>query len=76
MSKPCIHCSSFGGTEDKHHPQCVVAIAARGGSVPAFVAVGKVVMRADEFIARARSHTMALRIANALNQYQPNRSGF
>jgi hypothetical protein len=75
MSKPCIHCSSLGGTVDKHHPQCVVAFAARGGG-PAFVAVGKAIMRADEFIARARSHTMALRIANALNQYQPNRSGF
>lgn len=42
-----------------------------------FVAVRKsgVVMRAGQFICRAISHTMAKRIAAALNKYQPNERG-
>lgn len=44
---------------------------------PKFVAVhhSKTVMRAAQFIATACSHTMALRIANALNRYKPNERG-
>lgn len=40
-----------------------------------FVHVGCVIMRGAESIARARSKTMAKRIANALNSYTPNREG-
>jgi len=42
-----------------------------------FVAVRKsgIVMRAGQFICRAVSHTMAKRIAAALNKYQPNERG-
>jgi hypothetical protein len=43
---------------------------------PKFVAVHKAIMRGAEFIATAVSHTMALRIANALNSYKPNQKGF
>jgi hypothetical protein len=32
-------------------------------------------MRAQEFIAAACSHNMALRIADALNAYPPNKKG-
>lgn len=73
MSKPCPHCGAFGGTAAEHLPNCITQFALRG---MAFSAVNRVIMRGSEFIARARSHTMALRIANALNKYQPNRSGF
>jgi len=41
-----------------------------------FVAIGKIVMRGSDFVARACSHTMALRIANALNSYVPTRRGY
>lgn len=34
-----------------------------------------IVRRGMYFVARARSHTMAKRIANALNQYTPNEKG-
>lgn len=71
-NEPCTHCGESVG----HNPSCIVSVAARGGSLHPFTAIGKVIMRGSEFIARARSRTMALRIANALNQYQPNRSGF
>lgn len=42
-----------------------------------FVAVRQsgIVMRGAEFIARAVSHTMAKRIANALNDHKPNERG-
>ena len=42
-----------------------------------FVAVRQspVVMRGAEFVARACSHTMAKRIANALNEHKPNERG-
>lgn len=44
---------------------------------PRFVAVrrSKLVMRGEELICRAASHTMAKRIANALNRHTPNRRG-
>jgi hypothetical protein len=44
---------------------------------PRFVAVrqSKLVMRGEELICRASSHTMAKRIANALNKHTPNRRG-
>lgn len=40
---------------------------------PLFVAIrsSPIVMRGAEFICRACSHSMAARIANALNLYQP-----
>lgn len=41
-----------------------------------FVAVGLAVMRGSEHIAQGRSHTMALRIARALNNHKPNSRGF
>ena len=42
-----------------------------------FVAVRRapIVMRGAEFICKAVSHSMAARIAAALNQYQPDRRG-
>lgn len=40
-----------------------------------WVSIGKIVMRGQEAWARARSHTFAKRIANALNQYTPNDKG-
>lgn len=46
-------------------------------SKPRFVAVrrAKLVMRGEELICRAASHTMAKRIANALNAWKPNSRG-
>lgn len=43
-----------------------------------FVAVRRsgVVMRGQEYICKAVSHTMAKRIARALNDYQPNERGY
>jgi len=69
----CVHC----GESEGHHPNCLVVAAQRGGSPVPFAVIegGKVIMRGAEFIARARSATMARRIANALNQYTPNRRG-
>jgi hypothetical protein len=42
-----------------------------------FIAVHRspIVMRGAEFVARACSHTMAKRIANALNKHTPNERG-
>ncbi len=42
---------------------------------PKFVAVGTIVYKGSEFIGRICSHTMAKRIANALNIYRPNKKG-
>lgn len=42
---------------------------------PQFVHVHDHVMRGQEWIAHARSKTMAKRIANALNAHKPNREG-
>lgn len=39
------------------------------------VAIGCTIMRGAEHLGMARSHTMAKRIARALNQYHPNRRG-
>ena len=69
--KPCVHCGA--GIDAPHALNCVVMVAQRG--MP-FTAVNKVIMRGSEFVARARSHNMALRIANALNVYVPNKGGF
>jgi hypothetical protein len=44
--------------------------------IPKFVAVQKTVMRGSEFICNAVSHTMALRISNALNVYRPGSKGY
>lgn len=44
--------------------------------LPAFVAVARSVMRGQEHIATAVSHTMALRIARALNLHKTNSRGF
>jgi hypothetical protein len=41
-----------------------------------FAAIGSDVLRGDKPICVARSHNMALRIANALNAYTPNDRGF
>jgi hypothetical protein len=41
-----------------------------------FVAVGSNVVRGNEGVAAARSKTMAVRIANALNEYMPGDRGF
>jgi hypothetical protein len=79
MSKPCPHCGAFGGTVANHHPDCLVVAVRKACRVPAltkFVAVGKTVMRGQEFVANAASHTMALRIARALNNHKPNARGF
>lgn len=40
-----------------------------------FVAIHNIVKRGAETWARARSHTFAKRIANALNSYTPNDKG-
>lgn len=40
-----------------------------------FIADSGIVRKGMYFIARARSHTMAKRIANALNTYTPNEKG-
>jgi hypothetical protein len=40
-----------------------------------FVAIRATIMRGGQHIATARSHTMAKRIANALNRYIPSREG-
>lgn len=59
-----------------------LALEAAGIEVPIdddgreFVGIGKHIMRGrHEFVANARSATMARRIANALNIYRPNRRG-
>jgi hypothetical protein len=44
--------------------------------LPIFVAVKQQVLKGSELIARAVSHTMAHRIANALNAYRPGKKGF
>lgn len=44
-------------------------------SVP-FVAIKTTVMRGSEHIALAVSHTMARRIARALNKHKPNEKGY
>lgn len=41
-----------------------------------FVAIKRAVMRGSEAIAHARSHTMARRIAEALNRYRPGPKGY
>lgn len=41
-----------------------------------FIAVRRAVMRLSECIASARSHTMARRIAEALNRYRPGPKGY
>lgn len=41
-----------------------------------FVAIKRAVMRGSECIAVALSHTMARRIANALNRYKPTDKGY
>lgn len=41
-----------------------------------FVAIKLAIMRGSERVAVAVSHTMARRIANALNLYQPNHRGY
>lgn len=41
-----------------------------------FVAIRCNVMRGGERVATAASNTMAKRIANALNNYTPNRRGY
>ena len=43
---------------------------------PKFVAVTYLVYRGSLLICRAVSHTMARRIANALNWYKPNPKGY
>lgn len=41
-----------------------------------FVAIGRIVMRGSQCIAsKVCSHTMAKRIANALNRHKPNQEG-
>jgi len=40
-----------------------------------FVAVGKLVMNGNLRVCEAISVTLAIRIANALNSYTPNRQG-
>lgn len=42
---------------------------------PKFTAIGMQILRGSDSIARAISSTMARRIANALNRYQPNSRG-
>jgi len=42
---------------------------------PVFHADGKIVTRKDSVVATCNSRTMAMRIANALNQYNPNERG-
>jgi len=41
-----------------------------------FVAVRRAIMRGSECIATAKSHTMARRIARALNIYKPGEKGY
>lgn len=41
-----------------------------------FVAVKTMVYRGAQLICRAASHTLARRIANALNQYHPGPKGY
>ena len=43
---------------------------------PAFLADGVIVTRRGEVVATCNSRTMAARVANALNQYNPNERGF
>ena len=43
---------------------------------PIFVAVKTMVYRGSQLICRAASHTLARRIANALNQYKPGQKGY
>jgi hypothetical protein len=42
---------------------------------PQFVAVHTSILQGARVIARAISHNMAKRIANALNHHQPNKEG-
>jgi hypothetical protein len=75
--KPCPHCGTFGGTLTNHHPDCCTLVGAPVAHAGIrFAAVREVVMQGTEFVAKARGHTMALRIANALNRYRPNARGF
>lgn len=46
------------------------------GEIVLFSAVGSDVLRGDKPVCVARSHNMALRIANALNDYTSNERGF
>lgn len=43
---------------------------------PLFVAVGNNIVKGDETVGSGRSKTMALRIANALNEYTPGDRGY
>jgi hypothetical protein len=43
---------------------------------PKFVAVRRAVIRGQETVAQAKSHTFARRIANALNAHVPNEKGY
>lgn len=43
---------------------------------PIFVAVNTAVFRGSQLICRVVSHTMARRIANALNSYKANAKGY
>lgn len=87
MKEPCIHC----GVVNSHHPNCIVAVVqarndrdaaretgapiARESSTKQFVAVDRAVMRGQEHICTAVSHTFARRIARALNNHTPNSRG-
>jgi hypothetical protein len=43
---------------------------------PIFIAVKSLIYRGSQLIARVASHTMARRIANALNIYRPGPKGY
>ena len=43
---------------------------------PKFAAIGMLVFRGSQLICRVVSHTMARRIANALNACKPNEKGY
>lgn len=50
-------------------------VATESGQMAQFVAVANRVHKGRDCIAKAKSSTFAKRIANALNQYRPNRRG-
>lgn len=53
-----------------------IALHVREATNQQFAAIRKAIMRGAECVATASSHTMAKRIANALNGYRPNAKGY
>jgi hypothetical protein len=87
---PFVTCSQCGrefGPGDHGYSHCRdhaardrAELAARGirlmRTPPLFVAVGRSVVRGENHVAIAISHTMAKRISRALNNHVPNSRGY